>query len=151
MKKLLIAILFLIIAHPAQAQHQVIGAAVGYKAQNGHWLQAGLDYQWVTTNNWGIGADIKANAIYSQEKIKVVPEATLSLYPNANKLVAPYVASGISPYTITPKLGISLAYMLNLEFGYGFSINENSDEIQPINGCSFALSVRYPLNYKWSF
>lgn len=151
MKKRLAAIIFLLVANPTQAQHHVIGATVGYKAQSGHWLQAGLDYQWVNTNNWAIGADLTANAIYSQDKIKVVPEATLSLYPNANKLFAPYIASGISPYTITPKLGFSLAYMLNLEFGYGFSIQENSDYIKPISGFSFGLKVRYPLNYKWSF
>jgi len=56
------------------------------------------------------------------------------------------VKAEITPYTFTPKVGISLMSILDIGLGYGININEKSN-FKKIDGFTGSLSINVPLNF----
>lgn len=99
----------------------------------------------VTPNSFGLKIDATANMAYMRDQFLIIPETGISIFPNADYLVAPYVESEFTPYTITPKIGFSIVHIIDLNLGYGFDIDTKKN-MKPINGFTFSLGISIPLN-----
>lgn len=144
MKKILFLI-FTLTSIPSFAQSNVVGPTVSYQNQSGNFLKLGGYYMYVAPNSFGIKLDASANFAYMRENFLAIPEVGFSLYPNADWLVAPMIESEITPYTITPKIGVSIVHMIDLSIGYGFDYDTKKN-MKPINGFTFSLGFNIPLN-----
>ncbi|WP_240904821.1 hypothetical protein [Sphingobacterium sp. SGR-19] len=121
------------------------GPSVGWQYQSGNFLKVsgwGLfapnDHQYVKIN---AGADFT----WMQNKTTVIPEVGFTYYLS-NRIVFPFVQAEVTPYTLTPKAGISILSILDLGVGYGFDINTKKD-FKPIKGLTGSVTLNIPLNF----
>src|SRR5690606_5419773 len=94
-----------------------------------------------------VGIKLEANALmaYFRDQFVVIPEGSLSFYPTFEGVVIPFIEGEITPYTITPKIGLSVASFIELGVGYGFDSKVKAD-LKPLNGFTFSLGFYIPLN-----
>ncbi|MDM1296122.1 hypothetical protein HX021_17695 [Sphingobacterium sp. N143] len=128
------------------AQDHLIGPTLSYQFQKGSIIKAGGYFAFPFVGDNILRADATANFTWTQKKFALIPEAALTYYPQTYVLT-PFVRAEVTPYTFTPKAGISFATLLDLDFGYGFSINEKKD-YNPIKGFAVSLRFSIPLNYR---
>lgn len=142
----IVGLFFVLITSVVSAQHTVVGGTVGYQYQSGSWAKLGGYVQFVGSGSSALKVDAGVNTMCSRGDWKFVPEVGLSIYPNANHLLAPFVELEGTPYTVTPKLGVSLVHFVELSLGYGFSYRE-TDYMKSIRGVQVGLTIQLPLNY----
>lgn len=129
-----------------KAQDYLIGPSLSYQFQKGSVLKTGAYFAFPFSGDHILRADATANFTWTQKKFAVIPEAAITYYPQTYVLT-PFVRTELTPHTITPKVGVSLATLVDLDFGYGFSINEKRD-YNPIKGFAVSLRFSIPLNYR---
>lgn len=129
-----------------KAQDHLIGPTLSYQFQKGSIVKTGAYFAFPLIGDHILRADATANFTWTQKKFAVIPEAAITYYPQTYVLT-PFVRTEVTPYTLTPKLGVSLATLLDLDFGYGFSINDKKD-YKPIKGFAVSLRFSIPLNYR---
>jgi|SRR5690606_19192330 len=144
MKKLLVLPLFFI-SFQAFAQAYAWGPTISYQTQSGNFLKAGGYAMRISDNSFGVKIDANANMAYLRNDFRLIPEVGISLFPNADYLVAPYIEGEFTPYTITPKIGISLVHLIDFNLGYGWSIDTKKN-MKPIDGFTFSIGINIPLN-----
>jgi len=145
MKKVLI-IACLVISNGLYAQDFLIGPTVSYQSQAGNMLKIGGYYlQPLAGNAIGIKLEANAQMAYFREQFFVTPEGSLTFYPTFNNLIIPFAEAEITPYTRTPKIGLSVATIVEFGLGYGFDTKVKTD-LKPINGFTFSLGINIPLN-----
>ncbi|WCM42579.1 hypothetical protein MG290_02585 [Flavobacterium sp. CBA20B-1] len=145
MKKTLLTIA-LLMGFCSQAQDFLFGPSISYQSQAGNVLKVGGYYmQPLAQNEVGIKLEANANMAYFRERFVVIPEGSFTFYPTLNRLIVPFAEGEISPYTVTPKVGLSIATMLELGVGYGFDMQTKQD-VKPIKGFTFSLGFYIPLN-----
>ncbi|CDS97886.1 hypothetical protein MUB18_04970 [Sphingobacterium sp. PCS056] len=130
----------------ARAQETLYGPTLSYQYQKGSAIKTGGYFAFAFLGENILKTDVTANFTWTQSKFAVIPELAFSFYPQS-WVVAPFVRTEITPYTITPKVGISLATILDLDFGYGFATADKQD-YRPIKGFTASLRFNIPLNYK---
>lgn len=136
----------LIISTFANAQDFLVGPSVAYQSQAGNMLKVGGYYlQPLAGNAVGIKLEANANFAYFRDQFLVIPEGSFTFYPTFNNLIVPFVEGEITPYTATPKVGLSIASIVEFGFGYGFDIKTKQD-LKPIDGFTFSLGFNIPLN-----
>lgn len=143
--KRIFSLLTLLITTHTFAQTNAIGPTLSYQNQSGNFLKLGGYFMRVAPNSFGIKVDATANMAYMRDQFIVIPEAGVSIFPNADYLVAPYIESEITPFTITPKVGLSIVHMIDFNLGYGFDIDTKKN-MKPIKGFTFSLGFSIPLN-----
>lgn len=150
MKSFIVNTLFLIsfisISNPTKAQEILYGPTVSYQYQKGSSIKTGGYLAVAFLGENILKTDVTANFTWTQKKFAVIPELALSFYPES-WVIAPFVRTEITPYTFTPKVGVTLVTLVDLDFGYGFSIADKQDYL-PLKGFSAALRFNIPLNYK---
>ncbi|MBL1409577.1 hypothetical protein [Sphingobacterium faecale] len=123
----------------------IVGPSLGYQYQNANFLKASL---WGLTDlgyaNY-LRIDGGANMNWKERKTYVVPEFGLTYYLGA-KLAWPFVKAEVTPYTVTPKIGVGLFNLVEFATGYGFDM-KTKDGLGSVNGFSFSLGLNLPLNY----
>lgn len=123
----------------------IFGPSVSYQHQEKNFLKASL---WGLTDlgyaNY-LRFDGGANLTFHEKKAYVIPELGITYYLSA-KGVWPFLKGEITPYTVTPKLGVGLFNILEVGAGYGFELKQK-DNLPPIKGFNFSLGVSIPLNY----
>ncbi|WP_293899633.1 hypothetical protein [Sphingobacterium sp. UBA5670] len=129
-----------------KAQDYLIGPTLSYQFQKGSIIKTGAYFAFPFIGDHILRADATANFTWTQKKFAVIPEAAITYYPQTYVLT-PFLRAEVTPYTVTPKLGISLATLLDLDFGYGFSINDKKD-YRPMKGFAVSLRFSIPLNYR---
>lgn len=121
------------------------GPSIGYQYQNGNFLKL---------SGWGLFApneyqyikiDAGANLTWMMDRTTVVPEVGLTYYLS-DRGIWPFVKGEITPYSATPKVGVSLASLVDIGVGYGFNINQKSD-FKKIDGLTFSVGLNLPLNF----
>ncbi len=145
MKKI---ILLILLGFPtfSQAQDFILGPTISYQTQAGNWLKIGGYYlQPIANNAVGIKLEVNAQLGHSRNKFIVIPEGSFTLYPTFNNLIVPFTEAELTPYTLTPKIGLSVATIVEFGFGYGFDIKTKTD-LKPIKGFTFSLGINIPLN-----
>lgn len=129
-----------------KAQELLYGPTLSYQYQKGSAVKTGGYVAFAFLGENILKTDVTANFTWTQKKFAIIPELAFSFYPES-WAVAPFVRTEITPYTFTPKLGVTLATLLDLDFGYGFSIADKQD-YSPIKGFAVSLRFNIPLNYK---
>lgn len=121
------------------------GPSIGYQYQNGNFLKL---------SGWGLFApnayqcvkiDGGANFTWMMDRTTVVPELGVTYYLS-DKGIWPFAKGEITPNTVTPKVGVSLASLVDIGVGYGFNINQKSD-FKKIDGFTFSVGLNLPLNF----
>lgn len=132
------------------AQKDLIGASVSYSNQSGNFGKAGL-FIVMDLNHSSIlyKIDANANMAYMRDNFHVIPEIGVTAYlaDGGFYYIFPFVESEFTPYTITPKVGISIGSFVDFGIGFGFKINEKVD-FKPIKGFQFSLGLNIPFNIK---
>lgn len=128
------------------AQDFLVGPSISYQSQAGNMLKVGGYYlQPLAGNAVGIKLEANAQFAYFRDQFWVIPEGSFTFYPTFNNLIVPFVEGELTPYTATPKVGLSVASIVELGFGYGFDIKTKQD-LKPIEGFTFSLGFNIPLN-----
>ena len=145
MKNILLTI-GLLIGMQVNAQDFLVGPSVAYQSQAGNVLKVGGYYlQPLAGNAVGIKLEANAQFAYFRDQFLVIPEGSFTFYPTFNNLIVPFVEGELTPYTATPKVGLSIASIVEFGFGYGFDIKTKQD-LKPIKGFTFSLGFNISLN-----
>jgi hypothetical protein len=129
-----------------KAQEILYGPTISYQYQKGSAVKTGGYFAFAFLGENILKTEVTANFTWTQKKFVVIPELALSFYPES-WVVAPFVRTEFTPYTFTPKVGVTMATLLDLDFGYGFSIADKQD-YRPLKGFTVSLRFNIPLNYK---
>lgn len=128
-----------------QAQDILYGPTVSYQYQKGSIVKAGGYFIYSFDGDDIIRTDVTANFSWLQNKYATIPELALTYIPGTF-VIAPFVRSEITPYTVTPKLGLTIITLFDIDFGYGFPIHDKPD-YRAIKGFAASLRFSFPLNY----
>jgi len=163
MKKLFI-IIFLSILGLGKAQEKKGGLMshllvnVGYANLNGNYFKLGPEVYLTQPNGNLIDLSLTANMAYFSDKFVVVPELGIGYQFNSHTLknrIDPYreyinstfysARVNVSPWNVTPELGISLIGIVEANVGYSFEINEH--DFKSFEGIKFGLTIHIPTIY----
>ncbi|QBQ40407.1 hypothetical protein E2P86_04265 [Sphingobacterium psychroaquaticum] len=155
MKKLFISILSLFFVVSSFAQEEVEAASSGSS-----WIwgpSVGYQYQrgsFVKISGWGLFApnlsqymkiDAGANFTWMGSGTTVIPELGFTYYLS-NRGIWPFIKAEATPYTLTPKVGISLLSFVDIGLGYGIDINQKSG-FKKLDGFTGSINFNLPLNF----
>lgn len=130
---------------PTHGNKWILGPTVSYQYQTKNFVKASV---WGLTDlgyaNY-LKIDAGANFTWHEHKTYVIPEVGATYYLSS-LFIWPYVKAEVTPYTVTPKVGLGLFNIVELGLGYGWSIQEKSN-LGKIKGLNFSLGVSLPLNY----
>ncbi|MBB1149578.1 hypothetical protein H4K35_05430 [Myroides sp. NP-2] len=146
--RMILVMWFLLLGSIAQlqAQNYLIAPTVSYQYQKGSMLKAGISYATDFNSTAIIKLDATANFTWVQHQFAVIPEIAATYYKNMD-YIGLFTRAEVTPYTLTPKVGISALTLVEIDFGYGFSIR-NKTGYAPIRGFTTSLRFTFPLNTK---
>jgi len=146
MKKLLYLIVPLSFVTNATAQDFLVGPTLSYQSQAGNILKVGGYYlQPLAGEAVGIKLEANAQFAYFRDAFRVIPEGSLTFYPTFDNLILPFLEGEITPYTVTPKVGLTVATIVDFGIGYGFD-TKVKEGLKPIKGFTFSFGINIPLN-----
>ena len=159
MKKIVAIVIFLI-GFSVNAQKTTTNyftINVGYEYWNGNYGKVGTDLFLVQDNNNILTFSANANLGYMKDMFRVIPEIGAGyLFNFSNKVGDPYssnfnsafyiIRAEASPWTITPKVGIAILSLLELNAGYSFEFRENKD-FKEMNGFRAGLTIHLPTQH----
>jgi len=123
----------------------IVGPSIGYQHQEKSFLKASL---WGLTDlgyaNY-IRFDAGANLTFADKTAHVIPELGITYYLSA-KGIWPFLKAEVTPYTLTPKIGLGLFNILEFGAGYGFELKQKTN-LPPIKGFNFSVGINIPFNY----
>jgi len=123
----------------------IVGPSVAYQYQSNNFVK--LSFWGLTDLGYADYLKIDAGADFtcSNKKMHVIPELGLTYYLNS-RLIWPFIKAEVTPYTISPKVGLGIFNIIELGLGYGWSLKDKK-ELGPIKGFNFSLGLSLPLNY----
>lgn len=162
MKKFLI-ILTLLITSLSHAQekgglmsHLLVN--VGYANLNGNYFKLGPEVYLTQPNGNLIDLSATANMAYFKDKFVVVPELGIGYQFNTKKVqnrIDPYreyvnstfysARINVSPWNVTPEIGIALLGILEANLGYSFQFAHH--KYTSFDGIKFGLTIHLPTIY----
>ena len=155
--KSILSIFLFIISVATYAQQKVTPYFVlnaGYEYWNGNYGRIGTDLYLVQQNDNIISVNANVNLGYMKDEFRAIPEVGIGyLFNFQNNAGDPYSSNmnaafyvlrvDASPWTITPKAGITVLSLLELNAGYAFEFRENKN-FKPMDGFRFGLSLHLP-------
>lgn len=126
----------------------------GYENWNGNWGNLGTDLYLVSSNHSILAFSANANMGYMRDKFRVIPEVGVGYLFNfsVNKM-DPYssqinsafytLRTDVSPWTISPKVGIAILGLVEFTAGYSFEFRE-FDKFKSMDGIRFGLKLHLP-------
>ncbi len=141
MKYLFPLLLFLSITQ-SKAQDVLFGPTIAYQNQSGNFGKIGAFV--IFGNKTFLKTDVNLNIANMRGQTVVIPELGLTYYQTP----ANFYELEITPYTLTPKIGLSLFTFVDIGLGYGFSYNEKNN-FKPIKGFTTSINLNIPLNFKF--
>lgn len=156
MKKIIALFIFLC-AFNLQAQQKTTPYFVlnaGYEYWNGNYGKLGTDLYLVQRNDNIISMNANVNLGYMRNEFRAIPEIGIGyLFNFRNNLGDPYSSNmnsafyvaraDISPWTITPKIGITVLGLLEFNAGYAFEFREYKN-FKDMNGFRTGFTVHLP-------
>lgn len=123
----------------------IIGPTVSYQYQKHNMLK--VSFWGLTDLNFSdyLKIDAGANFIWPNSKLCVIPEVGLTYYFNSI-ITWPYLKVEVTPYTVSPKVGVGLFNIVEFGAGYGWSLQERKKGGE-IDGFNVSLSASLPLSY----
>lgn len=119
------------------------GPSVGWQYQSGNFLKASGWGLFAPNNYQYIKLNAGANFTWMQNKTTVIPELGMTYYLS-NRLIFPFVQAEATPYTLTPKVGISVLSIIDLGIGYGFDIR-TKENFKSLKGLTGSIALNIPL------
>ncbi|GHE29950.1 hypothetical protein [Sphingobacterium griseoflavum] len=150
MKKVFLLVCSLLLVGFSFGQHKrgnkwIWGPSIGWQYQSGNFLKASGWGLFAPNDRQYVKIDAGANFTWMRQQTTVIPELGLTYYLS-NRLVFPFLKAEVTPYTVTPKLGIGLLSIIDLGIGYGFAM-QTKDNFKPIKGINGSVSLNIPLNF----
>lgn len=132
----------------SQKNDFLYGVSLGYMNQSGNYGKIGAFGEIELGNSSMLKLDVNANITGMKNKLSIIPETGLTLYVFPNRLggLGVFAETEFTPYTFTPKAGISLFTFIDFGFGYGFEIQQKNN-FKPIEGFQFSFGINLPLNF----
>ena len=126
------------------------GGSIGYFNQNGNFGKIG-GFVAIASDNKSVNIfkiDVNANITGMQHQFKIIPEVGLAYYILHDKLAYTgiFIETEITPYTFTPKAGISLFSILDLGIGYGTDL-KTKNNYKTIDGLQISIGFNLPFNF----
>lgn len=149
---LLILLSFVTYAQEKTTPYFVINA--GYEYWNGNYGRVGADLYLVQYNDNIISVNANVNLGYMRDQFRAIPEVGVGyLFNFQNNLGDPYSSNmnsafyvlrvDASPWTITPKAGIAVLSLLELNAGYAFEFRENKN-FKAMDGFRLGFTLHLP-------
>ncbi|MDM1547572.1 hypothetical protein HX096_06805 [Empedobacter falsenii] len=143
-----ISTIFILFFSSFAFSQDLFGVSGSYSNQSGNFAKLGLFY------TFGLGdtfltprIDANVNMAYMRDNFHVIPEIGVTGFlASSGSYIFPFVESEFTPYTITPKVGLTFMTLIDFGIGYGFSINEK-DSFKPIKGFQFSAGINIPFNW----
>lgn len=144
MKKIFLFLLFSLSATTCFAQNVLYGPTISYQSQSGNMVKIGGYYisEFNSKNLFKI--DVTANMANFRDQFVAIPEIGFTYYPVGSVYLIPMLEAEFTPYTITPKVGISFLTFFDISLGYGVKIGEKSN-LKPIKGFTFSTGFNIPI------
>lgn len=131
----------------------------GYTYQQINYFEGGLNAYLVQPNNNVIDLGATVNLGYSDNQLITIPEAQIGYLFNAkNSSIDPYssnfnaafwvIRTSVSPWHVTPEVGISIVDLIDITAGYGFEFR-NHDKVD-LDGFKAGISFRLPFLLFWN-
>lgn len=128
---------------------------LGYQNLNGNYFKIGPEVYLVQPNDNLIDLSLTANMAYFKKNFVIVPELGIGYQFNAQKVenrIDPYreyiqgtfysARVNVSPWNVTPELGISILGLLEANVGYSFEFNKH--KYANFDGIKFGLTFHIP-------
>ncbi|MET3730911.1 hypothetical protein [Moheibacter stercoris] len=128
---------------------------VGYSNLNGNYFKLGPEVYLVQPNDNLIDLSATANMAYFKDKFVVVPELGIGYQFNAQKVknrIDPYreymngtfysARVNVSPWNVTPEIGIALIGIVEANVGYSFQFRDH--KYTSFEGIKFGLTIHIP-------
>lgn len=132
---------------------------IGYTYQNNSYFEVGSNVYLVRPNNDIVDLGATLNFGASNGNFLVIPEAQIGyLWNLKNSAIDPYssnfnsafwmVRTSVSPWHITPEVGITVLSLIDFSVGYGFEFSEHKNV--DLEGLKLGLSIRLPFLLFWN-
>lgn len=126
---------------------------LGYTYQGINYFEGGGNIYFVQPNNNIIDIGATVNLSYIKDKVIPIPEIQMGyLFNSKGSMIDPYskeinsafwaVRTSISPWHITPEIGITILSLIDITTGYGFSFREHKNVM--LDGFKIGVSMRFP-------
>lgn len=130
----------------------------GYSNLNGNYFKLGPEVYLTQTNGNLIDLSLTANMAYFSKHFVVVPELGIGYQFNSKQLknrIDPYreyvegtfylARVNISPWNVTPEVGLTIVGILEANLGYSFEFNKH--DYTSFDGIKFGLTIHIPTIY----
>lgn len=141
-----LSVLFFIVCFTSKlnAQNHLFGPSVSYQYQKGSILKTGIYYAKDIRPKNILKVDATANFTWIQNEYLVIPELAVTYYSDMH-YIGIFGRTELTPYTVSPKVGLSLFTLIEIDFGYGISTFEKTN-YRPIQGFSTSIRFNIPIN-----
>lgn len=148
---------FILISFAANAQQKTTPYFVfnaGYEYWNGNYGRLGSDLYLVQENDNIITVNANVNLGYMRDEFRAIPEVGIGYLFNVKENKGdPYSSNirsafysarlDVSPWTISPKVGVTVLSLLEFNVGYAFEFREYKD-FKDLNGIRTGLTLHLP-------
>jgi len=152
MRKISITLFLFLIVQSAIGQSifsdALIGPTFSYQQQHVNMTKWGAYLLMNPSKNLLFKVDASANLTRVANKSRTIPEIGFTYYQDIKAPFFLVTSTGeveVTPYTLTPKVGVSLLTIVDIAFGYGIKMKD-IEEGQAIKGFTFSVGVNVPLN-----
>ncbi|MEG0695704.1 hypothetical protein [Algoriella sp.] len=126
----------------------LFGPTIGYTNQAGNFGKIGAFGEVFLGNYYVLKLDVNANMSYMRDDFQLIPEAGFSFYimPERSGGLAFFAETEFTPYTFTPKIGLSYITFIDFGFGYGIEMKQKQN-FKSIDKFQFSFGLNIPLNF----
>lgn len=130
------------------SNESLYGISLSYVNQSGNFGKIGGFYETVLADNFIIKLDFNANLTGMRNQFSIIPEfgATVYYLESNTMILGTFLETELTPYSVTPKTGITLFTVMDFGVGYGFDIHQK-ENFKPIKGFQFSFGLNIPLNF----
>ena len=132
-------------AQTPQKPGWIWGASAGWQYQSGNFVKLSGWGLFAPNDDQYIKFNAGANLTWMQNKTTVIPELGITYYLR-NSLIFPFLQAEVTPYTITPKAGISILSLVDLGIGYGFDM-DTKNNFKALKGLTGSITLNIPFNF----
>lgn len=128
-----------------QGNDFLFGPVLAYQYQHQGFLRLSAFGLMMISDDQYLKLDAGAKFTFLHKKLAVIPETGISCYLG-DAAIIPYARCSLTPYTITPEVGISLYTIIDAGIGYGVNFAKK-ERFKPIKGFTVSVAINIPLNF----
>ena len=148
MKKLflLFALCFLVVRYSSAQEYKglIWGASLGYQHLEVNFAKASIWTLFAPNADQYMKVHAGVDYTGASDRPHFIPEVSFTYYLT-DVAAMPFLKAEVTPYTVTPKVGVGIFSLVDIDAGYGFELSTPTDK-KSIKGFSFGLGVNIPFN-----